>query len=100
MAGAQFTLSYDESRIVLGAPVLASDGATVFAKETAPGEMTVLVFNLSGDYLDLPDESFVSFPVELSNDRATGQMQIDFYFCNCSWAVWSGYFSLLSVGKH
>jgi hypothetical protein len=78
LAGAQFTLSYDESRIVLGTPVLASDGATVFAKETAPGEMTVLVFNLSGDYLDLPDESFVSFPVELSDDRATGQMQIDF----------------------
>ena len=78
MAGAQFTLRYDENRIALGDPVLTSAGANVFAKETAPGEMTVLVINLSGDYLELTEGSFVSFPVEMVEERSTGQLQFDF----------------------
>ena len=78
MAGAQFTLRYDENRIAVGDPVLTSAGANVFAKETAPGEMTVLVINLSGDYLELTEGSFVSFPVEMVEERSTGQLQFDF----------------------
>ncbi len=78
LAGAQFTLRYDENRITLGDPVLTFTDAAVFAKVTAPGEMTVLVINLSGDYLELPEGSFVSFPVEMAEELINGQMQFDF----------------------
>lgn len=76
--GAQFTLRYDNNLISLGDPVLTVEGPSIFTKETAPGEVTVLIINLNGDYLNLPEGSLVTFPVEKADERMTGKMQFDF----------------------
>ena len=69
--GLEFELLYNPSLIALNAPSLPiiQDNITLDYSEIKPGQLKVIVANLSGGYIESNNQSYVSIPVEFIGDE-------------------------------